>query len=46
MSKQQPTVQCAFTPAGDKLSALVEASFRLYLRSILAQETADNAPRA
>lgn len=36
MPKSVPVVRCVFAPAGSALSELLEESFRLYLRRILA----------
>lgn len=38
MAKVIPAVQCVFTPDGKTLSEILEETFRLYLRRILAQQ--------
>lgn len=43
MKKNTPNVRCVFTQADKNLQKLVEESFRLYLRRILAQEQ-ENTP--
>lgn len=36
MPKNEPVVRCVFAPGGKNLAELLEESFRLYLRRVLA----------